>query len=124
MCDEIITVKVQINENNNILYEQYIDSIINNYKNLGKNPTISIIHINKNNCNNIFIYLMYSCIMDKCYDNNQIKHIKNCICDNVNYEEFIINNKFEIFHIGERNSEYIDDICNILLELIKEFHLT
>jgi len=113
----------KINTINEKSYEQYIDSILNNYKNLGNRPSISIISINRNEDDTILVYLMHSSIINQCYKKGKIKHVKNCKCDYINYEKYIINNKLEIYHSGKKNPEYISDIHSILLEIIKEYQL-
>ena len=104
--------------------DNYIDSIINNYKNLGNKPFLSILSAHKDN-NQMIFHIMHGSIMNECYKNNVIKHIDNCSCLLINYEKFSVNNNLEFTYYNKSRiiPYYINDIACILQEIIRKFYL-
>jgi hypothetical protein len=98
----------------------YIDSIIDNYGNLGKKPCVSILKYEKRT-NNIYIMLMYSANeFQECI--NLKKHIKGCKCRNILYISMILDDDYNLIQIND-NSLYIYDLYNIILGVIKMYNL-
>ena len=102
--------------------ETYIDSIVDNYKNLGIKPSVSIISSHKDSTNTIYVYVMYGSIMDKCYIDNKIKHVKNCSCSNIIYEKFSVNRQYQVMYYNNIKYSYIDDLSDIVLKVVKHYH--
>ena len=101
--------------------EIYIDSIIDNYKNLGIKPSVSIISAYKDYDNNIYVYVMYSSIIEKCFINNKIKHILNCNCANIKYEKFCVNKELQVIYINDITYSYVNDLASIVLNVVKYY---
>jgi len=104
--------------------ELYIDSIINNYHQLGNMPCLSVISAYKDSDDNILLYTMYGAIMNKCIVNNIIKHIKYCKCSKIHYDKFSIDKDLNVIYYTEKNikPDYIDDMAEIVLEVAKKFY--
>lgn len=106
--------------------ETYIDSIIDNYKNLGIKPSVSIISAHKDTSNTIYIYAMYGSLSDKCYINNVIKHGKQCKCSYINYEKFSVSSDLQISYYSSQgiriNNDNISDLSKLILDVVKHFH--
>jgi hypothetical protein len=106
-------------------YNRYIDSIIDNYKNLGEDPCISILsdNIYKNGRK---IVIMYSSrYLKKCINNT--KHFLDCKCNHILYESFYVSNNLElIYNYNDDNRSipiYIYDLSNLIIEVYKKFYL-
>jgi hypothetical protein len=98
-----------INKTNN-----YIDVIINDYSNLGINPCITIIKINRYKTY-FHILLMYSATkLKECMK----KHIKKCNCRNIIYVNIMIDSNLKLIKCDD-NSVYVDDLYNIILNVFK-----
>jgi hypothetical protein len=104
--------------------ETYIDSIIDNYKNLGVKPFVSILSVSKDLSNNVYVYAMYSSLTEQCYINNVIKHGKYCKCSNIKYEKFIITSDLNILYFKSYDYEpfYIEDLSNLILDVVKHYN--
>jgi hypothetical protein len=119
--------KIQIHnldESNTDTINDYIDSIICNYHDLGSNPCISILSDKKYETGRL-LYIMYSSkCMKKCILNK--KHFKNCQCNNILYEKFFINNNLKINYYNDKNNIpiYINDMYDIIYRLYNKFYLS
>ena len=105
-------------ENENLIDEinQYIDSLIPNYDNLGKESCISILKMNKLQNNTIYTMVMYSAkVLKEC--SILKKHKKNCKCCNIFYINMILDNDLKLIQTTD-NSVYIDDIADIVKKVI------
>jgi len=91
----------------NNFIDTYIDSIINKYENLGKQPTVSLFSIHKDN-NNLLIMLMYS------YVNSNI-HFENFT---VYSNDLTIGNCYN----NKPKPVYLNDLENIVLSFVKKFY--
>ena len=107
----------------------YIDSILDNYSNLGKKPCVSILkyvpseneikEINQKKQMNIM--LMYSATeLQEC--RSMKKHINRCQCCNILYITMILDVNLNLIHTND-NSIYIHDLYDIVLKVIKKFYL-
>jgi hypothetical protein len=96
----------------------YLDSIVNNYPNLGYKPCVSILSVNLNDNDDILMLLLYSAEhLQTCIKN------KNCNCSVINYEKFIIGTDLSVHNYYDDNKpNYIDDLSNIAVDIIKEFY--
>jgi hypothetical protein len=101
----------------------YIDSILDKYSNLGKNPCVSILKINRNtnntnNTNDIYVMIMYSAtVLKEC--SLLKKHIKKCNCCNIIYISMILDNDLNLINVNN-NSVYINDLYDIVINVIKK----
>ena len=92
---------------------KFIDSIINNYKNLGSDPLVSLLSVNKYPTGELSIMIMYS------YLNSHIL-----------YEKFVIsiksNNNYVITYYNDYNVKpsYINDLSDIVFKLFTKYYLT
>jgi hypothetical protein len=104
--------------------EIFIDSIIDNYHNIGNKPCLSVISAYKDSDNNILLNTMYGAIMNKCIVNNTIKHHKYCKCNKIYYDKFNIDKNLNVTYYTEKNIKppYIDDMVEIVLEIVKKFY--
>ena len=113
-----------LDENNTEIINNYIDSIICNYQNLGINPCVSILSDKKYESGRL-MYIMYSSNhMKKCIINN--KHGKDCQCNNILYEKFFIDQNLKVSYYNDKNNIpiYINDLCNIIYKLYPKFYLS
>jgi hypothetical protein len=101
--------------------ETYIDSIVDNYKNLGIKPSVSIISSHKDSTDTIYVYVMYGSLTDKCYKDNKIKHVKNCRCSNIIYEKFSVNSQYQVMYYNNIKYSYTDDLSDIVLKVVKHY---
>jgi hypothetical protein len=84
----------------------YIDSILDKYSNLGKKPCVSILKINRNinNTNDIYVMIMYSAtVLKECSELK--KHKKKCNCNNIIYVSMILDNDLNLMNVNN-NSVY------------------
>jgi len=113
-----------LDESNTEIINNYIDSIICNYQNLGINPCVSILSDKKYESGRL-MYIMYSSnYMKKCIINN--KHDKDCQCNNILYEKFFIDQNLKVSYYNDKNNIpiYINDLCNIIYKLYPKFYLS
>jgi hypothetical protein len=120
--------KIQIynlEESNTEIINNYIDSIISNYQDLGINPCVSILSDKKYKSGRL-IYIMYSSkCMKKCIINK--KHDIDCQCNNILYEKFYIDQNLNISYLDNKNNNipiYINDLCDIINKLYPIFYLS
>jgi len=105
-------------ENENVIDEtnQYIDSLIPNYDNLGKDSCISILKVKRLENNTIYIMVMYSAsVLKEC--SILKKHKKKCKCCNIFYINMILDNDLKLIQTTD-NSYYIDNIVDIVKKVI------
>ena len=105
-------------ENENLIDEinQYIDLLIPNYDNLGKESCISILKMKLLENNTIYIMVMYSAtVLKEC--SILKKHKKNCECCNIFYINMILDNDLKLIETTD-NSIYIDNIVDIVKKVI------
>jgi hypothetical protein len=110
-------------EDENVVND-YIDSILDKYSNLGKKPCVSILKINRNinNTNDIYIMIMYSAsVLKEC--NELDKHKKNCNCSNIIYVSMILDNELNLINVNN-NSVYINDLYDIVIKVLKMHHIS
>jgi hypothetical protein len=112
-----------LDETNSEIFNNYIDSIICNYQDLGINPCVSILS-DKIHENGRLMFIMYSSkCMKKCMINK--KHYKKCQCNNILYEKFFINHDLKINYYTDNNNFpiYINDLSDIISKLYQKFYL-
>lgn len=119
--------KIQIHnldESNTEIINNYIDSIVCNYQDLGINPCVSILSDKKYETGRL-MYIMYSSkCMKKCIINK--KHGKDCQCNNILYEKFYIDQNLKINYYSNNNNIpiYVNDLCDIIYKLYPKFYLS
>jgi hypothetical protein len=113
-----------LDESDTDAINNYIDSIICNYHDLGINPCVSILSDKKYESGRL-IYIMYSSkCMKKCIINK--KHRKDCQCNNILYEKFYIDQNLKISYYNNKNDFpiYINDLYDIINKLYPIFYLS
>ena len=91
---------------------KFIDNIINNYKNLGSKPLVSLLSVNKYPTGELSVMIMYS------YLNSHIL-----------YEKFVIsiksNNNYVITYYSDYDVKpsYINDLSDIVFKLFTKYYL-
>jgi len=106
------------------IMNNYIDSIICNYQDLGVNPCVSILSDKKYETGRL-MYIMYSSnYMKKCIINK--KHSKDCQCSNILYEKFYIDQNSKISYYSKNNNIpiYVNDLYDIINKLYPKFYLS
>jgi len=97
----------------------YIDSILDNYNDLGKKPCVSILKCEKK-YNQINIIVMYSATeLKEC--KNIKKHINRCSCCNIIYVTMILDNDLNLIQINN-NSIYINNLYEIVLKVFEKLN--
>lgn len=113
-----------LEETNTDIINNYIDSIICNYQDLGINPCVSILSDKKYESGRL-MYIMYSSkYMKKCIINK--KHGKDCQCSNILYEKFYIDQNLKISYYNDKNNIpiYVNDLCDIINKIYPVFYFS
>jgi len=99
---------------------KYIDSIISNYRNLGKKACVSVLKLTQISNGQIHIMLMYSASeLQEC--TIIMKHKKKCECNHILYIHMVLDNKLNLIQTNYETA-YINDLYNIVLNIIQKFN--